>query len=603
MLPKKSFSPKKQTLPAQKQLNKTITAAKKKPYLTLGILAAIPLIILLAFTFKSGFVPSGRPSKKLDKIVVVKTPTEVADEATTALQKKDLETFVELLDKYAKKDVNLVNSKGDPILLVAATIGDEQAVAELLTRGVDVNKTNAFTKDTALLRSLYYDHPAITRQLIYSGADINAKNNYNHSPLFVALEKQNLPLIDLFLTSGAKEGLNNDYLFRAVSKKNAVGVIAMLKGGVDGNIANEKGNTPLIISASLGDVPSVRHLMTYRVDLNTANKDGNTALIYAARYNHPEVIKELLKTQTMQIPLDVNIQNKEGQTALYWGAAKGYTEVVKRLLAAGADPTIADKSGYVPYRIAQKNGRGQVLEWFNKPITEIQNSIIEQDNAALIAQAKAEGKDVSELLGKKEEEKPLVEEDIFNAVEKEDLKLADKVIKEFGRAVVLKKDKSGVAVFLRAVAKGNPKMVDLLIDQGARVFEASPKGNAFHVAISAGNIEMLKHLIATTRASGNLAMMLEYKAPIAGTNLVSAVGTPVPVSPLGLAAHLCNKEIYDYLISIGAKPGSGPNSPAGMYAQCKAKPAQAKTLSPSKGAKPATAKPTQQGTRKSTRQK
>lgn len=81
-----------------------------------------------------------------------------------------------------------------------------------------------------------------------------------------------------------------------------MGVLAMLKGGVDPNVKNEKGNTPLIISASLGDVPSVRSLMAYRADVNAANNDGNTALIYAARYNHPDTIRELLKPQTMQTP-------------------------------------------------------------------------------------------------------------------------------------------------------------------------------------------------------------------------------------------------------------------------------------------------------------
>lgn len=341
MLPKKKNST-RITVPSEKKLPEAFSVLTKKPLVTLAVVAAVPVLVMLAFTFKSGYTP-GAKGGKFDKIVVVKTPTEIADEATAALQKNDIQTFLDVLNNQARNDVNIVNSKGDPLIVAAATLGNLEAVQQLILSGADVNKVNAFNRDTALLRSLYGDHPEITRLLVYSGADINATNNYNHSPMFLALEKQKAEFIDLFLSSGVREGLSADYLFRASAKKNPMGVLAMLKGGVDPNVKNEKGNTPLIISASLGDIPSVQSLMAYRADVNAANNDGNTALIYAARYNHPKVISELLKPQTMQAPLDVNMQNNLGQTALYWGAAKGYEEVVRRLLAADADPTIAAK--------------------------------------------------------------------------------------------------------------------------------------------------------------------------------------------------------------------------------------------------------------------
>jgi len=580
MLPKKDFVAKKTTLPAQKQLNNTVEAAKKKPYIALGIIAAVPLLLMIAFTFKSGLNPSA-PSKKIERIVVVKTPLEVADEATAALQKNDINTFLDIISKYAKKDVNIVNSQGDPLLLVAASLGNYTAVEELLSLGADVNKMNAATRDTALLRSIYYDFPDITRRLIYSGANINMKNNYNHSPMFVALEKQNGKLIDLLLNSGAKEGVNADYLFRAVMKKNNIGVLAMLKGGVSPDVVNAKGNTPLIIAASLGDVPSVRRLLEYRADLNLANKDGNTALIYAARYNHPEVIRELLHPKTMQIPADIDLQNNKGQTALWWGASKGYTEVVKRLLAAGADPTLADNEGNVPYVVAQNNKRGQVLEWFDKPLEELQKEVAEADKAAMIAQAKAEGREIEP---EEEEEKPLTEEDLLKAIEEEDTDLAKKVLDSFDRSIALKKDKNGVAVFLLAVEKGNTKLADLLLDKGARIFESSPKGNAFHIAVQQQDMDMLKYLLEKTRTSGNLAMMLEYRTPIKGVQLVSPLGMIVPLSPLGLAAYECDLDMYNFLVSQGAKPGNGTNSPSDLMAQCKSKPMKAKKLKPSKDA-------------------
>ena len=563
--------------PGEEKIQKTIAVAKKKPYTLLFIVAFIPLLFLLFFTFKSGFVPTPS-SKKMDKIVVVKTPTEMADELTEALQKKDMQTFFELLEKYSKKDINMVNSKGDTILLVAATLANKDAVDELLAMGADVNKANAFTKDTPLIRSLYYGSPAISKRLVHSGANINVKNNYNQSPLFIALEKKQAELIDLFLSSGVEEGLSTDYLFRAVAKQNPLGVLAMLKGGVDGNVANAKGNTPLIIAASLGDVESVHHLITYRVDLNAANKDGNTALIYAARYNHPEVIQELLIPQTLQVPLDVNMQNNLGQTALWWGASQGFTQVIQRLLAAGADPTIAAKDGTIPYTIAQKNNRGQVLEWFEKPLEEVQSAVLAADNEAMLARAKAEGRELPTTDKDKEKEKPLTEMDIFTSIEENDIEKFRRVVQTFGPGIIERKDKDQMSVFLRTIEKGNKEMADLALQKGARIFESSPKGNAFHIAVKEGNMDMLKYLVERTREEGNLSMMLEYKSVVQGIQIVSKIGTLVPITPLGVAGFQCDLGIYNYLVSIGAKPGIGPNSPMDLLSKCKSKPLQAKEL-------------------------
>ena len=565
----------KVNVPAESKLSEAISLLTKKPLITLTVIAAIPIVLMLAFTFKSGYTPSSKNSE-YDKIVVVKTPTEIADEATAALQKKDTQTFLNILNEQAKNNPNIVNSKGDPLIVAAATMGNLEAVQQLILNGADVNKTNSFTKDTALLRSLYGNFPQITRLLVYSGADINAKNNYNHSPMYVALEKKQAEFIDLFLSSGVREGLNSAYLFRACAQKNPMGVLAMLKGGIDPNVKNEKGNTPLIISASLGDVPSVQSLMAYRADVNAANNDGNTALIYAARYNHPEIIRELLKPQTMQAPLDVNMQNKAGQTALYWGASKGYEEVVRRLLAADADPTIAANDGLIPYMIARKNNRGQVLKWFDMDLTQVKNSVIEQDNAALVAQAKAEGRELPQL-NQQPQEKPVTDADIFTAAQTGDMDLAKRVV-ESNKAVVFDKNKAGETPLLVAVENGHKEMVTYLVNNMARFYESSPKGNVFHIAVRTQNMDMLKHLVALARQEGRLAMMLEYR--------VAPQKNAQPMTPLGFAALLCNKEIYDYLVSIGAKTGGiskndnilGYKTPADIMAQCKTKVSQAKTL-------------------------
>lgn len=576
--PKKPIVPQKQAAQKKKAAQQAVTRSSSNKILLCAVLAAGAFLLLgmLLVTFKSGYTP--QPSKsKLDKFVVVKTWVELTDDATAALQKNDLDTFLSMLATQVK-DINAVNSKGDTLLIVAATLGNEDAVKELIIAGADVNKPNSFTKDTALIRALYNGYPEIARTLVYSGASLNTVNNYGHSPLFIALEKKYPQLIDLFLVSGVHTGLNKEYLFRSSGMKNHLGVLTMLKGGVDPNVKNEKGNTPLIISASLGDLPSVKSLLAYRADLNAANNAGNTPLIYAARYNHPKVVKELLKPQTMQAPLDLNYQNKNGETALYWAAAKGHTEIVKRLLAEGADPTIAAKDGLVPSRVAQKNGRTDVLEWFNKDYVTVHNEVVKEDKEALKAQALAEGRDPKELEDEEQiKEQPVTDNDIFTAAANNNKPLAEKVLEQ-NKAVIFNKNSAGQTPFLVAVDSGHIEMANFLLEKGSRLFESSGKGNALHIAVRNGNIEMLKNLVAKSRAAGNLASMLEYKVPPAKGK--------IPVSPIYFAAQACNKEIYDYLVSLGAKEGTiskeavamGFESPAYLMSQCKAKVAQAKQL-------------------------
>lgn len=375
------------TAPIGKIQVKVQESLLRKPLVWVGILAVVPIVILFAFTFKSGFTPSDG-NRKIEKIIVSKTPMEMAEEATQALQRNDVQTFSDIIDKA--KDYNLVNSKGDSMLLVAVSLGNYDAVLRLLSLGADVNKQNSYTRDTPILRSLYTNHDDITRLLVASDANLNLENNYHHSPIFVAVERQKGEFVDLFITSGAQAGINSDNLFRWVTKRNLIGILAMLKGGVDPNVKNEQGNTPLIIAASLGDVESVRNLLAYRADPNAANKDGNTALIYAARYNHPQIIYELMRPYSLVAPVDVNIQNKQGETALYWAASRGYEEAVKRLLAANTNRDLKDKNGLTARDIAQKKGRRNIVALFDMDPTALKNMVVEMDNARIAARKRQE---------------------------------------------------------------------------------------------------------------------------------------------------------------------------------------------------------------------
>lgn len=331
-----------------------------RPYVLVAVVAGLLLAGLLAVTWYNTHSASGKAAQG-HTLPVRQTAQELAEEATQALRQGETDVFLDLLASKIK-DPNIVNSYGDSLLLAAATLGNVEAVQQLLALGADVNKQNYNTRDTAVLRSVAADHDEITRLLVYERANLNLPNNYGQTPMGLAVEKQKGELVDLFLTNGVKAGLDGETLLRSSAQNNLVGVIGMLKGGVNPNSANAAGNTALIVAASVGDTQAVRALLAYRADVNRANQDGNTAILYAARNNHPETLQALLAPLTMQYRADVNAQNKRGETALYWAARLGYAPVVKILLAHGADKTLATQSGETARSVAKKYKRTDVLK-------------------------------------------------------------------------------------------------------------------------------------------------------------------------------------------------------------------------------------------------
>lgn len=555
----------------------------RKPLVVLGALAAVPVLVMLAFTFKSGYTPA--PKGKLDKIVVKQTPAELADEATAVLRKGDNNAFLELLDTKIK-DINATNGRGNTLLLEAVNLGNEEAVGQLLSLGADVNRKNAFTRDTPLIRALEWSAEKkqtppntdlmnrklrIAGQLLYAGADANTENNYKQSPMWLAVENQAGDIVNALLAGGGVTvGVNEATLFRSVATKNLVGVVGMLKGGVKPNVRNEKGNTPLIISSSVGDIPAVQALMSYGADVNAANNDGNTSLIYAARYNQPLVIQELLKPYSLVAPLDVDMQNKRGETALYWAASKGYEEAVLRLLAAGATPSIATKAGLTPLQAAEKNKRAKVIPWFSADPVKVKNRVIEIDNAAIIAQAKASGQPVPALTPEVTAEgtEDLADVNIFEVISSGNFALLGRLIKADKGAVFAKDEKTGFSPLHAAVKARRLEMAKLLADNMTTVADLSPEGSVLHLAVKQQDIEMLRMLVEISKKENSLSRILESKAPAPNKQMMT---------PLGFAAMNCNKEIYDYLVSVGAKPGTvsketsmfGFYSPVELIRKCK----------------------------------
>ena len=101
-------------------------------------------------------------------------------------------------------------------------------------------------------------------------------------------------------------------------------------------------------------------------NVNIANAKGDTPLILAAKLQNSELVKQISSSQTV----DVDKQNSLGKSALHYAAGSNNTEIVILLLDHKASVLVEDKEGYTPVHTACKYGREEILQLMLNKRTE-----------------------------------------------------------------------------------------------------------------------------------------------------------------------------------------------------------------------------------------
>lgn len=141
----------------------------------------------------------------------------------------------------------------------------------------------------------------------------------------------------------------DEKLRRAVSRRDADAVAALLKSGAHVDARDENGWTPLMHAAARGDAGTVRVLVSAKADVSAVSRvERQAPLTLAARWNRDTVVRELAKSGA---PLEA--RDRLGWTALMWGAHLGRTDIVAALLEAGANARAHDQDGNTALSLAQ----------------------------------------------------------------------------------------------------------------------------------------------------------------------------------------------------------------------------------------------------------
>jgi ankyrin repeat protein len=322
----------------------------------IAALALIPLLVLGIYTLNST-----RQEKKTktvtDTTLNYRPPAEISDEIASYIEEGDHETaLIKINDNLTDPDIP--TSRGLPLLVLAADKNDYDIVGILLAKGSSPNFADINSGETALIKAARNGNLDMMNLLILANADVNAQSKRGVSVLTSAIQNGNPQLTEFLMSRGARAGASQENMMNYAFQKKFVGVDAMLKTGVRPNFTDKNGNTPLIVSASYGDLQSVQQLLIYKADINAANNAGMTPLLYAIQTKNKEITEYLLSKKE----IDINKANNNGETPLFWAAYTGNKQLVDDLLKMGADYDKANKAGVTPLQASQRNKQAETAK-------------------------------------------------------------------------------------------------------------------------------------------------------------------------------------------------------------------------------------------------
>jgi len=178
----------------------------------------------------------------------------------------------------------------------AAQEDDLEALTALIA-GMDVNLRDTRSGTTALEHAVRNANREMVQLLLYSGANVNAKNAAGETVLMMLDGDATSDLVWDLINAGANVNLKdeegNTALMRAATSNNLETLKALIDSGAEVNARNKQGVNALMEAASEGHVNTVRALVLAGADINATAEDDKTALDMAAENDHLPVVRFL----------------------------------------------------------------------------------------------------------------------------------------------------------------------------------------------------------------------------------------------------------------------------------------------------------------------
>lgn len=179
---------------------------------------------------------------------------------------KNMERVIRLMAADADMEYNdLLNDT----LIIAASEGRLQVINLMLDLSADVNAKSRNHGTTALHQATLNGDAAAMQVLLMAGADRNARDNHDYTPLRSAVEANKPDLVSYLVT--ARVDVNVTYP----------------------DARNPEDFTSLIHASTFGYTECVKNLLDAGADMAVVNRDGRSAMDQARLHDHSDIINAI----------------------------------------------------------------------------------------------------------------------------------------------------------------------------------------------------------------------------------------------------------------------------------------------------------------------
>lgn len=377
-----------------------------------------------------------------------------------------------------------------------------------------------------LCSAVDYEDLEIVKRVLENGADIEAVNNENMTPLIAAAAYGYLDIVELLLENGANiEARDDNYqtaLFRAVENDYLDIAEYLMDKGANIHIRKDEEWTLLMSAAYDGYLELVKCLVERGVLINEVRDGDDTALSYAILHGHREVVEYLLgygankpemdivnsssiglldrvKYLVEVLKVDLEKRNSESNTALHMAAKYGHFNIAEYLLEKGAYIDAKGEFGVTPLMTATFHYHYDIMDMLVKHGANLEENIGFPYYTILAWCASKEHYDALEYFincGANIDIKDSISGDtpFMTAIKEGKIHLM-KYLLEKGADINAKNDYGDTAL-LRAVDEDNLEALKFLLKKGVDINCKNNEGyNPILSAAARGQLEMMKYLL------------------------------------------------------------------------------------------------------------
>ncbi len=218
----------------------------------------------------------------------------------------------------------------------AAERGRLDVITQMLSEGVDINMTNS-RGHNALRGAVRGGHVSIVTYLLDHGADIDSESAMGWTPIYIAARNGDEKMVKILISRGASVVKGAPPVSAAVEAGSASLARALLDAGANVDAADDKDLTPLYQAVQRQDEQMVELFLEAGANVNlrfekrwfheTAFHEVNETILHvAAVVGNGRIIQRLLDAGCDPSALD-----REGKTPLELAFENGHSRVIGQL--------------------------------------------------------------------------------------------------------------------------------------------------------------------------------------------------------------------------------------------------------------------------------